>query len=113
MITKTMDKEAVIAYLQQDLYVNLNVLGHLNNNADSDIYIYNERLENGVIISGGEHTDRMTRFTPFAGILRLLIVRASALIANLPHGVLYIRRTVQWVRSTQKSNTEAWAWLVL
>jgi hypothetical protein len=54
MITRTIDKDAVIAYLQQDLYKNLNVIGHLNNNADSDIYIYNGCLENGVIISGEE-----------------------------------------------------------
>jgi len=54
MITKTNQKDAVIEYLERDKYIYLNALGHLNNNSESVIYLFNNDIENGVIIDGGE-----------------------------------------------------------
>ena len=56
MIKITKEKDAAIAYLERDKKINLNILGYLRNFKDADVYIYNDQIENGVII-GDEGLD--------------------------------------------------------
>ena len=56
MITRTTNNDAVMEYLERDRYTNLNILGHLKNNRDAGVYLYDDDLQNGVIV-GGEELD--------------------------------------------------------
>jgi len=50
VITKIRQNKELIDFLKKDEYINLNVLGCLKHNTDTDFYIYNSDLTNGVIV---------------------------------------------------------------
>ena len=50
MITVIKQNDAVTEYLERDKYVNLNAIEFLRNSSDADVFLYNEDIENGLII---------------------------------------------------------------
>ncbi|MCL2610649.1 MAG: GNAT family N-acetyltransferase [Defluviitaleaceae bacterium] len=54
MISILQDKTAATNFLSKDLYVNLNAINFLKNNGESLAYVYNNDIENGVIVTGKE-----------------------------------------------------------
>ena len=52
MITKTRQTKAVTEYLERERSINLNILGYLGNFAEAEVYLYNDDLKNGLIVSG-------------------------------------------------------------
>ncbi|MCL2415464.1 MAG: GNAT family N-acetyltransferase [Defluviitaleaceae bacterium] len=50
LISKIRQNENVLRYLRKDLYPNLAILGHLEANANADIYIFDGDIENGIIV---------------------------------------------------------------
>ena len=56
MISIGKQTQAVKEYLERDYYSNLNALCYLKNFGDADVYLYNDDIENGLIV-GDEEQD--------------------------------------------------------
>jgi hypothetical protein len=57
MITKIKQNNDVIKYLEQDKYINLNILGYLNYNKSADVFLFDGDIRSSGVIVGCEKNE--------------------------------------------------------